>query len=402
MVGTRRLEELASSVEQRLRMPAGDLTVALSGGADSATLAFLCHRIGRSTTALHVNHALPHSKKLEKAAVRVADSLGMDLVIRHTTVPDGASPEGQARAVRYGEFAEVSTDSEALLTAHTLDDNVETVVFNLIRGTGQRGLGGIPHFRDPNIYRPMLEITASETREIAGLAGLPFMEDPMNSDMSLTRNVIRSRVVPMLSGMNPRFIDSVSRMTTTVLADVDYLDGLAAAIPRRENEDSIAVAIGDLVAAPTPVRDRVIKSIIAKAVGEGGVTAERVATVWDVGLGGGSSQLAGLVVAAREGALLVLRWQSHESRLEPRDLDPGRHRVGSMQFEVASFDVPCRVAPLSRWQAIFPIGTQLTTDLSGSVKADGELAWIPGVERHPVAWYESGSVGYLSVFASEV
>ena len=67
-----------------------------------------------------------------------------------------------------------------ILTGHTLDDQAETVLLNMLRGTGPRGLTGIPLWRPPNISRPMLRITRSETRELALLAGLPFFDDPMN------------------------------------------------------------------------------------------------------------------------------------------------------------------------------------------------------------------------------
>jgi hypothetical protein len=85
----------------------------------------------------------------------------------------------------------------------------------------------------------------------------------------------------------------------------------------------------------------------------------------------------------------------------PVDLAPGENRVGRLVFEVLKHGDVCQVAPLSRWQAIFPLETGLVASPEGVVLADGVEAWVPGVKRLPVAWYQPGTVGYLSVFARE-
>src|SRR5690606_10314770 len=82
-------------------------------------------------------------------------------------------------------------------------------------------------------------------------------------------------------------------------------------------------------------------------------------------------------------------------------LNPGQHRYAGLEFDVIAIDGICRVAPLSRWHAIFPRGATLVAGSDRTVAADGEAAWVPGEKRLPVAWYEPGDVGYLSVFARE-
>ena len=403
MAGSRRLTELVKAVSARLDVPDGPLVVALSGGADSATLLYLCADLGTQTRALHVNHGLPHSDTMESAACDVAQRLGVDLDVVTVTVQDGPSPEGQARRARYSAFAEKTSEGEKLLTGHTRDDSVETTLMNLVRGTGPRGLAGIPSRRSPNIYRPMLTITRNETREIAALALLGFVDDPMNDDPTLTRNIVRSQLIPLLSTLNPRLADSVSRLSAAVGADSSYLDEAAAQISLNVGTGSAAVAVGDLLAAPGPVADRLLKTLLTHVVGQGGVTAETLERMWSVARGSTVRQVisSGVVVERRD-AMLVVEAPKKWAEVRVVSLNPGRHRSGRVEFDVLSHDGPCRVSPLSAWSAIFPADTKLAAGSDGVVTADGEPAWRPGEKRLPVAWYEPGSVGYLSIFAKEV
>ena len=402
MVDTRRLIQLVGSVTARLDLPDGPLVVGLSGGADSAALAYLCTDLERLVRAVHINHGLANSPMMEAAAVAIAENLDIDLDIRDVVVPEGPSPEGQARRVRYSEFAEATTSGGSLITAHTRDDDVETVLFNMIRGTGPKGLGVIPYYRPHNIFRPMLVITRAETREIAALAGLPFVDDPMNDDQTLTRNIMRARVIPMLSELNPRLSDSIARMAAAIASDNSHLDKEAAQVPLVHDEESVAVAVGDLVVVAKPLRDRVLKTMLGYAVGPDNVSAESVTKLWSVANSESQSQQLGYGVSAtRRGPLLVIEspkdWIDNQTVL----LTPGRHRLGPLTFDVLAHDDVCKVAPLSRWSALFSSSTRLEATPDGLVTANGQPAWTPGEKRLPVAWYEAGSVGYLSVLARE-
>jgi len=399
MAGTRRLEQLVAGALSRVRLPDDPLVLALSGGADSAALGYLCCRMDRELRALHINHGLSYSAAMEQAATEIAKRLDLTLDVICVEVPEGASPEGQARQARYEAFSEVSGH---LLTAHTRDDNVETVLFNLIRGTGPRGLAGIPYYRPNNIHRPVLEIHRSETRELAALASLPFVDDPMNEDPSLSRNIIRRCVIPSLTELNAGFAASVARMSASVAEDNTFLDERAAMIPLLRLDGSHAVAIGDLFAAPAPVADRVLKTMLVQTVGGRALTAERVKALWRVARGEIDSwQIEAGAVARRNGALLVLESPVDRGVGEPVPLKPGTHHVGTRDFEVVGGAGRCRVLPLSRWSAVFPAGTELMAMPDGTVTVEGELAWEPGVRRYPVAWYVPGADGYVSVSAKE-
>jgi hypothetical protein len=249
----------------------------------------------------------------------------------------------------------------------------------------------------------MLTITRSETREIAALAGLPFVDDPMNDDPGLTRNVIRSRVIPMLVELNPRLSESIARMATVVGSDSAYLDDEAAQVQILHGDDSVGVAVGDLLAVAKPLGDRILKTMLTHTVGPEGVSAERVGNLWSVARAETVAvELAPEVRVVRRGPLLVIETGADGFDIKPVTLSPGRHRFGRVEFDVLSHDGPCMVAPLSAWAAIFPANTQLAVGSDGVVTADEEPAWTPGGKRLPVAWYESGSVGYLSIFAKEV
>ncbi len=402
MVETRRLTELIGSVSPRLRLPHGDLVVALSGGADSASLAYLCVSEGRHPRALHVNHGLANSELMEKAATNIADTLGLPLEVANVEVPDGPSPEGQARRARYGAFADSTSREETLLTAHTRDDDVETILLNLIRGTGPRGLAGIPYFRPPNIVRPMLAIDRSESREIAGLAGLGFVDDPMNDDPGLTRNLLRHQIIPSLHQINPRLSDSLIRMAAAVASDNEYLDSLTAANEISLREEGASYPIGSLLASPRPVADRILMRMLAHVLDTASISSDRVGLLWSV-VGGEieSHELGEGTVARRRGPLLVIEGVNPDRDDLPVVLTPGLHRQGLVDFEVIEVAEPCRVIPLSRWAAVFPSGSELTVRPDGVVTSDGEPVWVPGERRLPTAWYEPGTIGYLSVFARE-
>jgi tRNA(Ile)-lysidine synthase len=401
MAGTRRLNDLIQTTRTQLRLPDGPLVVGLSGGADSAALALMVIEAGREARALHVDHGLTHSPSLRAAASAIADKLGIDLDIVEVEVPEGASPEGQARTTRYRAFSETVAPDESLLIGHTAEDNLETVLINMVRGTGTRGLAGIPERRPPGIHRPILGLSRSQTREMAVLAGLPFVDDPMNLEPELTRNYLRARVIPLLTALNPGLAGAVTRMSIAVRADADFLDELAAGHPIELTPGRARCAVGDLIAVPPAVGDRVLMRMLAHVCGEGEMSWDRVERMREVLQGEASqAQIAGSAMTRRVGPFLEVADHQPEDR-PPVALAPGVHHVGSLVFEVMRRDEVCRVAPLSRWHAIFPGDAVLVAETDGAVLADGEPAWEPGRRRLPVAWYRPGDVGYLSVFARE-
>ncbi|MEX1125870.1 MAG: tRNA lysidine(34) synthetase TilS [Acidimicrobiia bacterium] len=407
MVATRRLTGLTDRLASLLDLRPGKPVVALSGGADSASLAFLLSRVSAGVRAVHVNHSLPHSARLEAAAREVASQLDMPLEVVTVSVPGGASPEGRARTVRYAAFLEVSKLGDVVLTAHTLDDQAETVLLNVLRGTGPRGLTGIPVWRPPNINRPLLRATRSETRELALLAGLPFFDDPMNQEVGLTRNVIRLRVMPDLLRFNPQLTTSLARMADAVRFDSDPLDQEAGTLPIMFDDQRAQVAIGALINVAPAIANRALARMAGWFREHVSLGAEELSRVWQVVRGESMmEELTGGLVARRSGPMLRFEHLDETPTTSAQiALEPGSHRLGDAVFDVDLVDEVCRVAPLGTWGAIFRPDVDLVARISEGeavvVEADGEVAWVPGVRRAPVAWYEPATRGYLSVSARE-
>lgn len=296
MAETRRLRELVSSILPRLELPDGPLMVALSGGADSAALAYLCVESGVETAALHIDHQFPASPMLADAAGSVAARIGIGLETRQVTVGDGASPEEMAREARYEVFSESPVP---LLTAHTRDDNVETVMINLIRGTGTSGLAGIPPFRPPCIHRPMLAVTASETREVCTLAGLPYREDPMNLRSDLTRNRVRHEILPLIRALNPAVDAAIARAASSLRRDREYLEA------QTDTLEAGSLSASVLTTAPPALADRLMRrSLESHGIAP---TADRIGRMWSVATGESERQdLAAGKAVFRRGQLLVI------------------------------------------------------------------------------------------------
>jgi tRNA(Ile)-lysidine synthase len=406
MVETRRLSELSSRLTGLLDTPVGDLVVALSGGADSAALAYLVADSGAKLRAIHVDHGLVDSERLAAAARDVAARLGLELEVAAVEVESGPSPEGQARKARYQALLARLRPGEWLLTAHTLEDQAETVLLNLIRGSGPRGLAGIPPARPP-VARPMLRVSRSETRELAMLAAIPFFDDPVNLDPTLRRNVLRLEIIPTLSSrFNPRLVESLARSADLLRQDDELLEREAVGVPLVSGEGWVAVATGALRAVPGPVADRVLRRCLALVRPPYPGTTAEIAGIRAVAAG----ERAGAVLAdgvrvRLDGPMLVLQRGDSASRAGRVELEVGVQRVDGFEVGVERVERVCRVLPVGSWSAVFAPDSQLTATIDEKgrlgIEADGQLAWVPGEARLGVAWYQPGTSGYLFVFARE-
>ena len=279
-----------------LDLPVGRLVVALSGGADSATLAHLASESGRDIGLVHVDHELDASPTMARAAGEIAEVFGVSLETFIVDVGQGASLEARARDARYHALENLEA---VVATGHTRDDHIETMMINLIRGTGTRGLTGIPRFRPPNIYRPMLNITRSATREIATLAGLPFVDDPMNEDMSLTRNRIRRHILPLMRELNPQLDTALARTAETLESEIDFVDELAS------SHQTGVLPVSLIVTLPKVLADRLLHQALERAA----ITpsADRIGRMWAVAAGESQRQdLAEGWSVVRRGALLTI------------------------------------------------------------------------------------------------
>jgi tRNA(Ile)-lysidine synthase len=218
--------------------PAVRLCVALSGGVDSVTLLYACHRIRASRPsmtlrAIHVNHGLqPIAGEWPAHCRSVCARLGVPLEIVELgfSPPPGASVEAAARDARYEALRSRLEPGEALLTAHQQDDQLETVLLQLFRGAGVAGLAAMPEsaaFGRGTHLRPLLDVSRAVIDAYAQVMGLECVEDPMNRSERFDRGLLRREVTPLLRARWPSVARSVARSARHAANAQQLLDQLA-------------------------------------------------------------------------------------------------------------------------------------------------------------------------------
>ena len=247
----------------------GKVLCALSGGLDSMCLTyFMLAQEGFDVAAAHFNHRL-------RGEASDADQLFVENWCMQNRVPffvgegdtrahaaeTGKSIEETARDLRYEFLTQVAEENgfDAILTAHHADDNAETVLLNLLRGTGTAGLGGIPAVRG-RIYRPFLSLTRETLASYAAGNGIPHVEDATNEEEIAARNILRRRVMPVLRELNPRAAEHISRAAAIAAADNDVLDALAAETAKQGTTEALR-------AAPEAVASRAALILLGDAAG---------------------------------------------------------------------------------------------------------------------------------------
>lgn len=223
------------AIEQYDMLPKGSpVVVGFSGGADSMALLHFLKSIeqekGITVTAAHVNHGLRGEEAdADEAFSRSwCEKNGVPISVLHADVKKEAQACGKGleecgREIRYRFFQSLASERDAkIATAHTLSDQCETLLLNLTRGAGLRGLCGIPSVRG-NIIRPLLTVTREETEAYCRENGLSYVTDSTNLEDEYTRNRVRHQVLPVLKEVNPSFEQSVLRLTQSLSQDEKHL-----------------------------------------------------------------------------------------------------------------------------------------------------------------------------------
>lgn len=221
----------------------GAVLAAYSGGADSTLMLFWFHRYcithGIHLYAAHVHHGIRGAEADRDAehCRRTAESLQIPLYTAWVDVPSLAKEKGLgieecARAERYAYLdricASLGMPDMPVATAHNADDQLETVLFHMLRGSGLAGMSGILPIRENRYIRPLLSFSGDSIRQICQAEGLLFVEDSTNADTVYTRNYIRHEIVPVLRKLNPNPEEAAVRMTKLLARDNDCLDQKAA------------------------------------------------------------------------------------------------------------------------------------------------------------------------------
>lgn len=207
--------------------------IGYSGGADSGALLSYMHKYARAhgihIAAAHVNHCIrgEEADHDEQFCRDVCESLGIELFVERVDVPTLAAQEGKGleetgRHARYRTFRGIidsNPDLHHIALAHHAEDNMETVIFNMCRGTGIRGLSGIPPVRGERVIRPLIYCTKSEIIGYCIANDIPYVTDTTNCDIDYTRNYIRAEILPRLTRINPSPEIAISQLCTLLRND---------------------------------------------------------------------------------------------------------------------------------------------------------------------------------------
>ena len=248
------------------------IAVGVSGGADSVALlrflAALRPQFGWDLVVCHIHHGLRGAEAdRDECFVRaLAEQLGLPCAVSRIdaaalALRDHISVEEAGRTARYVFFAQTAGEGGRIATAHTLDDSIETVLMNLVRGTGLRGLCGIPRIRG-NIVRPLLDCTRAEVEDYLGALGQPYCTDSTNLTDDYTRNRIRHDILPRLCELNPNFPGAMARMLPRLAAQQALTDCLAAQSAQQLHAACGGLSRQGLSALPEPVCDRLLLRLL--------------------------------------------------------------------------------------------------------------------------------------------
>ena len=252
------LNKLQAFIRRYAMLQPGDhVTCAVSGGADSIALLYgmklLAEKLQITVSAAHFNHCLRGEESdADEAFVRAfCDRHDIALQVGRAEVKAGKKGlEAAARIARYDYFR---TLPGKIATAHTADDNAETVLLHLLRGTGLKGLGGISPVNG-NVIRPMLTVTRQEVENFLQEYCLRHITDSSNETDQFLRNRLRHHVMPLLGQENPKIGESLSAMALRLRQDAQYLDQLAM--------ENVTTEVAALRQLPDALRWRILGSLL--------------------------------------------------------------------------------------------------------------------------------------------
>ena len=263
---------LEYSNEKEMLPESGLVLICVSGGADSMCLLEVMRHIsyecGFSIAVAHYNHKLrgEESERDETFVLDICEEHGIPFYSGRGDVANyakkhGLSIEEAARDMRYGFFFDTAEKAGAvrIATAHTMDDNAETMIINLTRGAGVNGMSGIPPVRDI-VIRPLLNTSGAEVAAFINERDIPYVEDSTNCLDIYTRNKVRHSIIPLIKDINPRFIEAAGTAAELFRADEEFIADIADLFIIDRCVGLTADA-SDIAVLPFSVSSRVIRKL---------------------------------------------------------------------------------------------------------------------------------------------
>lgn len=280
------LQTVLKTVSEHEMLRSGDkVLAAVSGGADSVCMLHVLNELKTKLNieiyCAHLNHGLRgEAADSDEAFVsRLCKKLGVKFFAKRVNVAEIAAEQKQTveeagRNARYEFFAELCAKYKLnrIATAHNKNDNAETVLMRILRGTGTDGLGGIPHKREDGVIRPLLNVSRCEIEKYCSENSLAFCTDATNADNDYTRNKIRNELIPyLMREFNPEICDSLARLAETVGADAGFIGGYAERLYDRlcsplPNKKPVSLHVESLKMVDKAIVSRVVRIAAGKAV----------------------------------------------------------------------------------------------------------------------------------------
>lgn len=297
------------------------VVVALSGGADSLALAaavgFEGPKRGLRVASVTVDHGLQEgSDAVARRAAETSARLGLDPLVVRVSVGDEGGPENAARDARYSVLRDAALDvkAAAVLLGHTLDDQAETVLLGLARGSGAASLQGMAPIREDadgiRWMRPLLAVRRETTRTFCAASDLDFWDDPHNVSDRFARVRVRERVLPVLeTELGPGIAEALARTAEQLREDAEAFDEMIHETIEdivEHAEAGISVSVAALAANPAALRNRIIRLVVDSEFGVSLTRSQtlevaRLVTDWS---GQGPIDLPGCSVARAGGRIV--------------------------------------------------------------------------------------------------
>lgn len=297
-------DKVLRRIEADRLLEQGDtVIVALSGGADSTALLHLLISIKElyhlTVYAAHFNHRIrgAEADRDERFCRELCDRLGVELFTAGADVPAIADEAGESlelcgRKLRYRFFDELTgrIPGAKIATAHHRSDNTETVLMNLIRGTGLAGMAGIPVKRPPNLIRPLLSCSRAEIEAYCRENVLEYVTDSTNLDDAYTRNRLRLKILPAMRELNPSLDESILRMSALVREADEYLDKISKE-ELKKSRNAYGYRCPELLKLDRVILTFAVKNVVEEAGAP--VDSQHIALIIDAMRAGGSVDLGG-------------------------------------------------------------------------------------------------------------